>query len=632
MQSGMDALGRELSKDVKEWRAKLGARQLAGRAAHLGPAGAGVRHDDEFVPRGDPAQAVDLLWPVGAKQGSSTLDRAAIDDLDLERVLHALAVDEGREHLDGLRNILYRPCTDLEVIHERQAILTDLLHDPNLLAGLEAMMPLLERLHTYNMTGRDMPELFQVAWWLGELETYVECIKALSDVFNETEREPASSGLLRLRAVVADVESAPLFRTLTRELPALLARIRGVTSITVGINLDQDMQPVAATLISLNEEPFTESPFLRLLIGGAGEYESVMPLHCVPGVVEGGTVIPSRLRPNPMLIPLFRDLSQVMERVSRPVVEALRQYVHLNRNWLVRLRPALAFYVGAAKLVQRLESAGLPMCLPELAPMEERVTMVADGYNVALALHLLDAEGPEAGANVVLNELVLDDAAIDAGGRIAVLTGPNRGGKTTYTQSVGLIHVLAQAGLYVPGRWARLSPADSVYTHFPAKEDLFQGTGRFGDEARRMKEIFEKATRYSVVLLNEALSGTFAGESLYLARDVLRIWRMLGARVIFATHLHELAERLDALNDSVSGDSRVVSLVSSCIELDGAGSASVDAASRRTSRVVKSPPMGRSYALELARLYGISLDQLKETLSERGLLSPAQDGTAETET
>lgn len=98
------------------------------------------------------------------------------------------------------------------------------------------------------------------------------------------------------------------------------------------------------------------------------------------------------------------------------------------------------------------------------------------------------------------------------------------------------------------------------------------------------------------------------------------------------SNLHELAERLDALNDSVAGDSRVVSLVSSCIEPDAAGSASVDAASRRTYRMVKSRPMGRSYALELARQYGISLDQLKETLRGRGLLSPAPGGPAATET
>lgn len=192
---------------MKEWRAKLGARQLAGRAGDPGPSDAGARREGEFVPGKDPAQAVDLLWPAGEKLGGATLDRAAIGDLDLERVLHALAVDAGREQMDGLRNILYQPCTDPEMIHERQTILTDLLNDPGLVAGLEAMMPLLDRLHAYNMT-----ELFQVAWWLGELEAYVECIETLSDVFGKAEREPASTGLLKLRAVVADVESASLFR------------------------------------------------------------------------------------------------------------------------------------------------------------------------------------------------------------------------------------------------------------------------------------------------------------------------------------------------------------------------------------------------------------------------------------
>jgi hypothetical protein len=112
----MDALGRELSKDVREWRAKLGARQLAGKGGDPAAGDAGAGRDGEPTPGGDPAQGVDLLWPAGAKPGSATLDRAAIGDLDLERVLRALAVDEGREELDGLRNILYRPCTEAEVI------------------------------------------------------------------------------------------------------------------------------------------------------------------------------------------------------------------------------------------------------------------------------------------------------------------------------------------------------------------------------------------------------------------------------------------------------------------------------------------------------------------------------------
>ncbi len=213
-----------------------------------------------------------------------------------------------------------------------------------------------------------------------------------------------------------------------------------------------------------------------------------------------------------------------------------------------------------------------------------------------------------------------NDVSLDAEGRIAILTGPNRGGKTTYAQAIGLMQVLAQVGLFVPGSQARISPADGVYTHFPADEELVRGTGRFGHEAQRLRQILEQATRHSLILLNESLSGTHAGESLYLSRDVVLILRVLGARVVFATHLHELAEQVEAINAETAGDSRVVSLVSSRIDQATVAQDADEMAGRRTYRVVRSRPMGRSYALELARHYGISLDQLRQVLLDRGVI------------
>jgi DNA mismatch repair protein MutS len=404
---------------------------------------------------------------------------------------------------------------------------------------------------------------------------------------------------------------------LVRELPGLLSRVRGVLSITVGINLTPDLQPESATLLSVNDERFSEAPLLRMLLGKVGDHEGVMPLHLVPSIPghRGGEP------PNPMLIPLFRDLSKVMSEVTRPVARALSRYTHLSYHLLGRLRPELAFYVGAAKLVSRMQAAGLPMCQPELSDREERVTEVEDSYNLHLALRLLDR-----GAGTELNGTVVEnDVALNSRGRIVVLTGPNQGGKTTYTQGVGLIQVLAQVGLYVPGSKARLSPVDNVYTHFPVEEELSEGTGRFGDEARRLSDIFQGATRHSLVLLNEPLSGTYPGESFYLARDLLRIWRLLGTRVILTTHMHELAAQVDELNEQTPGDSPIISMVSSRIGREPTASGSPQSAIERSYRVVKSPPMGRSYARELAMLYGISYEQLMDLLHERGLLDPKDD-------
>jgi DNA mismatch repair ATPase MutS len=147
--------------------------------------------------------------------------------------------------------------------------------------------------------------------------------------------------------------------------------------------------------------------------------------------------------------------------------------------------------------------------------------------------------------------------------------------------------------------------------HFPAEERPEMASGRLGEEAARLREIFAAASRHSLVLLNESLASTSATESLYLARDVVRGLQLLGARAVFVTHLHGLAAECDALNAATPGESRVFSLVSLAEEDDGGQV-------HRTYRIVAAPPAGSSYAREIAEQHGISYAQLAVLLRSRG--------------
>ena len=110
---------------------------------------------------------------------------------------------------------------------------------------------------------------------------------------------------------------------------------------------------------------------------------------------------------------------------------------------------------------------------------------------------------------------------------------------------------------------------------------------------------------------------TSFGESLYLAQDIMRILRRIGARAIYSTHLHELANQVEELNDSVPGDSKIISIVSSPID----ASEKVEGADvNRTYKLEIRPPLGQSYAREIAARYGISYQQLEDVLSRRGLI------------
>ena len=196
------------------------------------------------------------------------------------------------------------------------------------------------------------------------------------------------------------------------------------------------------------------------------------------------------------------------------------------------------------------------MCAPELLPLGDRRAELSDAYDVRLALASAGA-GADAVVTIVTNPIAFDHGR----GRVWVLTGPNHGGKTTYTRAVGVAQVLFQAGLYAPASSARLSPVDTILTHFPAREDARLGQGRLDAEAERLAAIFRAASRHSLILLNEALAGTSALEALDLARGVVRALRLLGARAIYVTHLHELATAVDDINATTPGDGTVASLV-----------------------------------------------------------------------
>jgi DNA mismatch repair ATPase MutS len=313
------------------------------------------------------------------------------------------------------------------------------------------------------------------------------------------------------------------------------------------------------------------------------------------------------------MVPLFQDISRIMEKTTQPLARALKEFVSINSRVLTHLHGEFLFYLGALKVIDTMKACGLPVVRPVVLEREARHFQAADIYNVDLALHLLQRGGGQ--PKDLSGEIVANDFVQDGGGRIIVVTGPNRGGKTTFLQGIGLAQIMMQVGLYVPAREASLSICDTVLTHYPALEKPEKGTGRFGEEAERIGLLFQAASRHSLILLNESLSSTSGGESLYLAQDIVRVLRMLGVRAVYATHLHGLAASAEELNRDTPGDSRVVSVVA-LVEEDP--ERREPGSIMPTFRIVPGPPEGHSYAIDLAGRFGISKEQLIETLEQRG--------------
>jgi DNA mismatch repair protein MutS len=497
-------------------------------------------------------------------------------------------------------------------------VLEDFLHLPEVAAIFDSLQkPLMEIERLGGPTPAEPTPLHKTLHRLGELELYVDCVEKLWTALSASRAKVRSVGLLKLLEYLSGVRGQTAFQTMADELPKLRARFDTIAGISIGVNLDDWLRPVGATLLSIHHKPFRQGTLLGKLFGkGSPEDEQgIAPLHEVPFKrirIENAIVV-SSVREDPKLYPLFRDLDVLLRHITQPIAQILTRYLQVNPRPLAALGDEAVFYLSGARMMRRLLEAGMPVCRPEIASLEERVCEIDGLYNISLALDALDGRGAASRDGTV----VRNDIRFGEPGRIFILTGPNRGGKTVFTLAVGLAQVMFQAGLFVPGSRARMSPVEGILSHFPLEEQPGLDAGRLGEEAARIDGIFHRVTRNSLVLMNESLSTTSPGEGLYLARDIVRALRRIGARAIFATHLHELGN-VGILNEDTAGDSLVASLVAGS---EAVGSPQGDEPSvRRTYTIRPGPPQGISYARDIARKYGIELNQILNTLKGRQVL------------
>jgi hypothetical protein len=386
------------------------------------------------------------------------------------------------------------------------------------------------------------------------------------------------------------------------------------------VNLDAFLRPRTAGVLSLNNEKFTDAGLMKRFMNfasqknelhdgtdvtgfkqfhPANERKNTKPVEITRtpaaylGIgVEGGAATGD----DPLSEAIKKPVSEILKRTCSEIKSTLRRYVNMSGYTLTSLMPEILFYVRWAELIDKIKAVGMPVCKPVILDTEKRDCSFKELYNLKLVINKVNGED----INIITNDIDFNDDH-----RIFILTGPNRGGKTIFTQAWGLAMLLGQLGIYVPASYAEISPCDNIFTHFPADENDTVDLGRLGEESKRLAEIFDMATERSAMLLNESLATTSITEGLFIAKDVVSAMRYLGARAIFNTHMHDLARSCDEINESVEGKSKAASLVTGVH--DG----------ERSFKVSLLPPQGVSYAKDIALKYGVSFKQMKNTIDSK---------------
>lgn len=273
-----------------------------------------------------------------------------------------------------------------------------------------------------------------------------------------------------------------------------------------------------------------------------------------------------------------------------------------------------------AKAVARLD------VFASLSLVAERFHYVRPEINEKGLIHIKDGRHPVVEQVMGNDMFVTNDTYLDNGNHlIAVITGPNMAGKSTYMRQTALIVLLAQIGSFVPAKSAKIGLVDRIFTRVGASDDLASGQSTFMVEMNEVANILRNATKNSLLILDEIGRGTSTFDGLSIAWAVIEHIsnkKLLGAKTLFATHYHELTEL----------EGKIGNVNNYCIAVKEKGDDIVF-----LRKIIKGGA-DKSYGIQVAKLAGVPdmvIDRAKEIvaqLSENDITDKVQSIAVDTKT
>ena len=476
---------------------------------------------------------------------------ALTQDLGLEILFGTMA--RGDKYLYGVaRTTTFASLHDPGAIRYRQAVLADCLAHPDVFRELYAITVAALEGERHFWWHSDRYADTVVHGSIARIGAFVVKLRRLRDVALELLDAVASEGFRRLFRELIDELDESYLRSIEAHLRRLQFRDGVLLSARLGTtNLD--------TAYVLRRR--IERRGWRERIGFPEAESHSWELH--PRDMAGAEA-----------------LGVLRGRGIAQAAGALGESADHIRGYFSQLRAELGFLVGCLNLHDALTAKGEPICLPEPAPLRSVVLSARGLYDGCLSLALGTARA------------VGSDIEAD-GKQLLVVTGANRGGKSTFLRSLGLAQLLLQAGMFVPATSFRADVRDGLFTHFKREEDVSLRSGKLDEELGRMSTIADEAGPGSLVLLNESFASTNEREGSEIGRQIVRGLLEAGIKVGYVTHMYDLASSLDAERNGEAAFLRAERLA------DG----------RRTFRIVPGEPLPTSHGADIyRRIFGDGAD------------------------
>lgn len=564
-----------------------------------------------------------LLYPGGREYEFKKIENSAFHDLGLDVIVKEVTSDQKEQAI--VTDILSYMNADPEVTNYRQEVFRDLKSLPDVREKLTELFEKIEFSKQFGVIRKSKDEV-EGLWFLmhrlNQYRDYITCVDSLKECL--ADERIKSRGLKSYKAYIDEIYETAHFHELKKDLETLSKDTAQIQSVTLGMNLNSRLEATSMGIVSVNSKPFRKSGIVSNFADGiikdkikdSTDFNGDMHYQPVEKTAAPGitSYMADALKSTNVLMlatqgsttasiaegdglgnsPAQFDnvLNKMLDTTAKSLRKTLDKYADMAIGEIASVIPEFVYYIRFAEFMISLEQKGFKLTAARAVP-KGSLSMNAKGfYNFRLALNLNDQK------ELVVNDLIFDDDHT-----IYILTGANRGGKTTATQGVGLLFALAQGGVSVPAESFEFAPCDQIFTHYPADEDKTLDLGRLGEECIRFKEIYNSVTEDSLILMNETFSTTSFEEGYYIALDSVKALLDKGARTIYNTHMHKLGT--DAEEFSKELKKKAASLI---VRSDGGN---------RSFKLELAPPEGSSYASDIAKKYGVTYDMLTSSSASK---------------
>lgn len=544
-----------------------------------------------------------LLWPCRetyeAWSKSTRNMNYFIKDLCIDKIIDMFDAEENERWIIG--DMFCKICQDTKILSYRLDIMQDFVENQDLSNAFYQILIRIQRMKEDSVPKFSKPDKACSDAWLFETAcTYINLMLEIKRTLCLYRNKLHSEGIRMLLNFVDSIIDSEVFISMQQDVNKIIKEFERIESFNICANYSEKRLSEISIDFDRQVNEKEEKGLVAKIIEKSKQFcpdfidESFKIYTTVP-FCRLEEVVLDKLKKNSPEI--FTMLSGFYEKYNDYPFAHIFEY-----------RTDINFYVKMSGLVCKMRKLGHEFCKPKVLNENNSTIKVMGAYDISLALQKKNNEKKS-------SCIVTNDYEFSKAGKIFVLTGPNQGGKTTFTRSVGIIQVLFQVGCYVPANYAAMSPVDSIYTHFPEDEVLGMKVGRLGEEAERISGIMKNATSESMILLNETFSSTRRIDGYHLGKDLLKAMMKFGCYGIFVTHFNELAYDVDDLNKEICTGSKLVSLMA-CIE----DKENTGITGRRTYKIMPSKPNGLGYSRDIVLKYGLTSENLIDILKQRGYL------------